>query len=525
MRFPTSFYSRRIGRSPQGLDSSQYSDVPGETTILGAAKVTGKVGKKWTIGVLDALTDEETGRFGSLIENGDGSKTFQEWNRVVEPMTNYFVGRATREYGKDSRAGVLFTATNRDLSDGLESSLRSSAYFGGIDGHTLFKDKSWIFEWLAGGSLVKGSEEAIELTQRNAARYYQRPDADHVELDLTRTSLSGYMGRAMLAKQNGKWRPNIQVQALSPGFELNDMGFLPRVDAISSHAVLQYRDTDVKEHRRMLNLWVGKYQNWNFDGDLTANGLSSGYYMELQNYWWIEAWAGGRVDAIDDQRTRGGPAVMGPGSHYVGGGFGSDSRKRLSFNVWAESTNATDGGDGFYTGGTLTYRPTPAIRLSLSPGYSSSKTATQYVTTIRNSGYEPTFGHSYVFAMLDQRTLDLGIRTEWTVSPRLSLQLFLQPFIASGDYEEFKQLARPRDDEYVAVSAPFNPDFNFRSVRGSAVVRWELRPGSSMYVVWSENRSDVASVGDFRPSRDFSALADAPSRDVFLVKFSYWIPM
>ena len=525
MWFPTFFYSRRIGRAPQGSFAADYADVPGETTILGAAKITGKHGDRWTIGVLDAVTEEESGVFGQLSTKEDGSTTLNRFDGVVEPMTNYLVTRATREYGKDSRAGFVFTATNRALEAPLENTLREDAYFGGVDGHTFFKDKSWLLEWLTGGSMVQGSEEAIALTQRSPARYYQRPDAEHVELDPARTSLAGWMGRAMLAKQSGKWRPNIQIQALSPGFELNDLGFLPRVDAISSHAVMQYRDTDVKEHRRMLNVWVGKYQNWNFDGDLTANGISSGYYYELKNYWWMEAWGGGRVDAIDDQRTRGGPTLIGPGNHYFGGGFGSDSRKKLSFNVWAEDFTANDGGEGFFTGGTITWRPTPAILLSLSPQYSDSKTATQYVTTLRDSGYEPTYGNSYIFAALAQKELNIGIRSEWTVSPQLSFQLFLQPFIASGDYEGYKQLVRPSDDEYVAVEEPFNPDFNFRSVRGSAVVRWEFRPGSSMYLVWNENRSNVVPLGDFKPSRDFSSLSDAPSRDVFLLKFSYWLPM
>lgn len=525
MWFPTFFYSRRIGRSPQRFVPAEFSDVPGETTILGAAKVTGKAGEKWTVGVLDAVTDEETGYFGTLVTAEDGSKRLERWGTVVEPMTNYYVSRATREYGKSSRVGAFFSATNRDLSGPLESTLRDGAYFGGIDGHSFFDDKSWLLEWLGGGSLVEGSEEAIALTQQSAARYYQRPDAGHVELDATRTSLSGWMGRAMLAKQDGKWRPNIQVQALSPGLELNDVGFLPRVDAISSHALIQYRDTDVKANRRMLNWWAGKYQNWNFDGDLTANGVASAYYREFTNYWWTEAWAGARLDVIDDQRTRGGPAVRGPGNHYVGGGFGSDSRKPLSFNVWVERSSANDGGSGFYTGGTFTWRPSPAIRFQISPEYNDSTSATQYVTTLRDSGYEPTYGNSYIFAVLDQKLLDIGIRTEWTVSSRLSFQLFVQPFIASGDYEDFKQLVRPRDDEYVATQESFDRDFNVRSVRGSAVVRWEFRPGSSVYVVWNENRADEAPVGDFKPSRDLSALSDAPSRDVFLVKFSYWLPI
>jgi hypothetical protein len=525
MRFPTFFYSRRVGRSPQGAVSAQYADAPGETTILGAAKVTGKIGDGWTIGVLDAVTQSESGTFGSVRILSDGKREIDQWKADVEPMTNYLVARATKEYGKDSRAGFMFTSTNRRLSGDLEESLRADAYFGGIDGYTLFRKKSWIFEWLAGGSLVEGTENAIAATQQSAARYYQRPDAGHVDLDATRTSLDGYVGRVMLGRQSGKWRPNFQVQALSPGFEINDVGFLPRVDQVTSHAVLQYLDTDVKEHWRELSTWVSKYQNWNFDGDLTSNGVAFGSYMQFKNYWWTEAWGGVRANAIDDQRTRGGPTVMGPGNVYAGLDIGSDSRKNFSFDVWTEMIDANDGGDQRWYGWSVTYRPSSAIRVSLSPRYGETTTGTQYVATRNAPDYAPTYGKSYVFASLDQTQFDMGIRTEWTASARLSFQLYLQPFLASGDYHEFKQLVRPRDDEYAPVDAPFDPDFNFRSVRGSAVVRWEFRPGSAMYLAWNENREDMAPVGDFRFRRDVSALTDASSQDVFMLKFSYWLPM
>jgi len=516
MWFPTFFYSRRIGRSPQGSIAADYVDTPGETTILGAAKVTGKVGKGWTVGILDALTDKEDAWYSLGTEIG---------TKTVEPMTNYLVARATKEYGKDSRAGFMFTSVNRKLSDNLEGSLRESAYFGGIDGYSLFKNKAWILEWLAGGSMVEGSKEAIGLTQESGARYYDRPDADHLELDPTRTSLTGWMSRVMLAKQQGKWRPNVQIQMLSPGLELNDIGFLPRTDAVSTHAVLQYLNTDLTKYTREISVWVGKYQNWNFDRDMTANGMSSNIYVQLKNYWSVYMWGGGQADHIDDRITRGGPAMIYRGHKYYGGGFESDSRKMFSGSL--ETERVADDFDGTFEGYwlSLTYRPTPAIRISLTPSYKRTHEVAQYVTQFEDEDAEETYGKRYVFATLDQRTLDIGIRTEWTMSSRLSAQLYLQPFIASGDYTGFKYLTRGRDDEFTATSEPFNPDFNFRSVRGSAVVRWEFRPGSAMYVVWNENRSDVVPVGDFRMRRDFGALPHAPSQDVFLVKFSYWLPI
>ncbi len=514
---PTFFYSRRIGRAPQGfISNADYTDAPAETTILGAAKISGKVGKGWTVGVLDALTDKEEGWFARGAEVG---------TQTVEPMTNYLVARATKEYGKDSRAGFMFTSVNRRLNGDLDGLLRESAYFGGIDGYTRFKKKSWVLEWLAGGSMVEGSEEAIARTQRSGARYFNRPDAEHVEYDPTRTSLTGWMSRAMLAKQTGRWRPNVQVQLLSPGLEVNDIGYLPRTDAVNTHAVLQYLNTDLTKHTRQISGWVAKYQHWNFDGDLTANGVAANAYVQLKNYWGVYAWGGGSTDRMSDQLTRGGPLMRNSGYRYVGGGAESDSRRR--FSVVAEGERVTDGlgSSSIYLYTSLTYRPTPAIRISLAPTYRTDNEHAQYVTTINDPTATETYGNRYVFATLDQHTLDLGVRTEWTMNARLSFQLYLQPFVASGHYHDYKYLARPRTNEFLATSDLGDRDFNFRSVRGSAVVRWEFRPGSAMYVVWNENRAEVVPMGDFRPRRDFGALPNAPSQDVFLVKFSYWLPI
>jgi hypothetical protein len=407
----------------------------------------------------------------------------------------------------------MFTSVNRSLDGKLDPVLRENAYFAGADGYTLFKDKTWLLEWLAGTTLVEGSESAIAATQRSGARYYQRPDRRNVEYDPTRTALGGWMDRVMLAKQKGKWRPNLQVQMLSPGFELNDVGFQTRTDTITTHALLQYVNTDLTRHTREISAWMGKYQNWNFDRDLTANGVSGNVYVQFKNYWQAWAWGGKAADHLDDRVTRGGPATIDRGHEYIGIGGGSDTRR-----------------DGF--GGTsqslylwFTYRPTPGLKLALTPSYSRLHEMAQYVATIADASYAPTYGNRYVFSTLEQRTLDIGIRTDWTMNARLSLQLYLQPFIASGDYHGFKQLTRARDDEFTPTAYDRNPDFNLRSVRGSAVLRWEFRPGSSMYVVWNENRADVAPTGDFSLRRDVGALRNAPSQDVLLVKFSYWLPI
>ncbi|HEX9985247.1 MAG TPA: DUF5916 domain-containing protein, partial [Thermoanaerobaculia bacterium] len=505
--FPTFFYSRRIGRSPQGSVDADYLSSPHETTILGAAKITGKVGKGWTVGVLDALTDREDARFSRDGGFGD---------QAVEPMTNYLVARATKEYGKDSRLGFLFTSVNRRLPRDLRASLRENAYFAGVDGHSFFRDKAWIVEWLGGTSMVEGSAEAIALTQQASSRYYQRPDARHVEFDPTRTSLGGYGGRMTLNKQTGRWRPNLQVQAWSPGFEINDVGFNTRTDVVSSHAVLQYVDETVRKYTREVSVWASKYQNWNWDGDLTANGIYTDSYIQLKNYAYLFGGVYGSGERLDDRRARGGPAVLRPADLGGTAGVGTDSRKKVWFETWTEQQFYDDGGFNRFYGLTLNYRPNPAVRLRATPTFSRNRDYAQYVTT--RSGH-------YIFATLEQRTLDVGLRAEWTVNARLSFQLYLQPFVASGAYHDFKELARGRSRDYTPAAPVANRDFNIRSVRGNAVVRWEFRPGSALYVVWNENREDVASVGDFRVRRDFAALPDARSQDVFLVKVSYWLPM
>ena len=248
---PQMFYSRRIGRSPQGGVDADFVVEPSQTTILGAAKLTGKAGDGWSVGVLDALTDAERARF---MRGGIAGR------QQVEPMTNYFVTRDTKEIGDNARVGFLVTSVDRRLPSEL-SDLRDYALFLGSDGYTWLDKKNWIFEWSGEATRVSGSEQAIADTQLSPARYYQRPDGKSFTFDPTRTSLEGWGGRAMISKQTGDWRPNISVQAYSPGFEVNDIGFLQRTDVISSSAIEQYVNQRPSALFRERNLWIGAWQN------------------------------------------------------------------------------------------------------------------------------------------------------------------------------------------------------------------------------------------------------------------------
>jgi len=510
---PSVFYSRRIGRTPQATVDADFVASPSETTILGAAKVTGKIGGT-SIGVLDALTDAERARFVTGPASG---------RQQVEPMTNYFVSRLTREIGPSSRIGMILTSVNRQNPSEL-SFLRRNALTAGIDGYT--QKKNWVFEWNAMSSRVDGSAESIALTQTSPSRYYQRPDADYVEYDPTRTSLSGWAGRAMLSKTSGLWRPNIQVQAYSPGYETNDVGFMQRTDIVSTHALMQYVNEQTTKHFRNRTTWFGVWQNRNFGGDTFERGAFADTFGTLQSYWNYRGSLFLSPGSFFDRATRGGPLVRSLFSWSSDLSLGSDDRKRFFFLLESHLEGNRDHSYVHGGGVTLTFRPASNLTLSVSPYYRESYDFNQYLTTLADSSATATYGNRYIFSELNQHSFELGTRADWTLSSRLSLQLYLQPFIASGDYHDNHALVAARTADYAAYTAALDePDFNFRSVRGSAVMRWEFRPGSALYVVWNENRAAVAPLGDFRFGRDLRAIPTAPSHDVFLIKLSYWLPV
>lgn len=370
---------------------------------------------------------------------------------------------------------------------------------------------------MGAGSRVSGSELAIARTQLSPAHNFGRPDAGHVDFDPTRSELTGYAGKVMLSKNTGLWRPNVQMHGYSPEFETNDVGFMQRADIMSGHAILQYVNQEPTKRFREKNLWVGSWMNRNFDGDTLERGFLVDHFATLDNYWNYRTALFLAPGSFSDEQTRGGPVVRTQRSWTTEWELRSDERKPFIFEVESRIEGGDEGTWNREGGVELTYRPAANVLLSVQPYFTRSHIEHQYVAT--NGG-------DYVFAELERREFEIGTRVDWTLSSALSFQLYLQPFIASGDYHDLHALAAPRTADYVPYGGSVrDPDFNFRSVRGSAVARWEFRPGSALYVVWNENRADFEPTGDFRFRRDLGAISSAPSHDVFLVKMSYWLPM
>ncbi|HJQ09912.1 MAG TPA: DUF5916 domain-containing protein [Gemmatimonadaceae bacterium] len=542
----TIFYSRRIGRSPQRFVSGQYVDVPDATTILGAGKLTGKVGA-WTIGVLDALTAEEKAR---LIDPSNAELT-----TAVEPVTNYFVGRLRRDYrGGATVLSLGGTAVNRDLSDPVfKNLLRSSANVGSLD----FENR-WGNQTITGsfaGSLIDGSRAVIRNAQLSSARYYQRPDADYLDVDTTQNSLTGYSAK-LGYNLSGDWSYSLTLKDISPGYEVNDLGFMGRVDYRNVGMGGSYNNQKPGKILRGYNLFAGTNHAWNHGGDKIWTSVFNQVTLNFNNLW--SFYTGGEYDpsAIDDRLTRGGP--LGRQPTQWGGWFelDTDTRPMLSYSFTGQYFGDTKHGYSKSLGVGFTVRPSSNVRVTLSPNINRYHNTIQFVQSTGDALATNTYGRRYVFADLFQTTVSATTRIEWTLTPMLSFQMYAQPFAAAGKFKRYKELAQPATENYLIYgqdnsstvtaatdpetgnivsytvdpdgpgAAPSfdidNPDFRTHSLRGNAVVRWEYRPGSALYFVWQQERADYLPFeGDFRARRETAAIFGRPS-NVFLVKASYW---
>lgn len=539
---PEFFYSRRVGRPPQGsVDSDGYADFPEMTTIIGAAKVTGKVAGNWNIGFLNAVTAREY----AALDNG-GSRSSQE----VEPFSDYGVLRAQKDFNQ-GRQGLGFIATGvfRDLNDpGLRDILGRQALVLGTDGWLqLGKTQEWALTGWLGASRVAGSRDYILDLQRSSLHYFQRPDADHLELDPEATSLSGWSGRLALNKQKGNVIFNAAVGAMSPGFEINDLGYQWRGDYVNSHLVSGYNWLHPGKVFRSASLVASLARGWDFGG----NAIMKNYFLfgsgEFLNYWGGNLQLGYMDACFDKEATRGGPLLRLPPGYEISFDAYSDSRKPLVLSLYSYASRRRDGSRDFGIGPALRWKPRSNVSLTVHPQVEFYDTYRQWVANVDDPLHAATYGRRYVFAYLNEKVLSAEIRLNWIFSPKISLQAFLQPLIAVGKYAEFKELARPATNSYdyygrngstifrngegytvdpdgTGPAAEFffaDPDFNFKSLRGTVVFRWEYRPGSAFFLVWTQNRQDFANPGDLDFGRDLGDLIAARGDNIFMLKATY----
>ncbi len=543
---PTLFYSRRIGRAPQGpVASSPYVDVPATTTIIGAAKLVGRTRNGWTIGALDAVTGREQARLSGGLD---------PTRRDVEPLTNYAVVRAQRELGARAGIGILGTSVLRDDGDEeLAGTLASRAHMLGVDGHWFIDARRlWVLHGGVAGSWVQGTPQAMTRLQRAEQRYYQRPDAPHVSVDPDATSLSGWTGQANLNRNSGNVTVNLGVWGMSPGLEVNDLGFSTQTDRAGGHAMVQFRKLVPDGWTRERSAWISKWWTWNYGAQLQGDGWQAGSSVQYRNFWRSTLTLTHARRVWDDKLTRGGPTVIRPGSIGAQLSVSTDNRKRAVLTTDVGYTARQYGASSLSAGASVGVRPVPAVTVSVGPAIRRNIVAAQYLTTRADPLAARTFGARYVFGELDQKEVSMVTRLNVATSPRTSLQVYLQPLISAGDYGAVKELEAARtfafvrygedggstivqgptgtrtliiDPDGAGAAAAFavqQPDFNVRSLRANTVFRWELRPGSTLYAVWTQQRRDLGSTGEFDFRNDASGVFTAPADDVFLVKMTYW---
>ena len=518
---PRFFYSRRIGRTPQGAipGNVDYSDVPLATSILGAAKLTGKITPTTNFGTLQSITGRET---ADLSTNGN------LWESQVEPLTYYQVTRALKEFA-NSRAGlgVITTAVARKFDDAvLENQLNKSSLFGGLDGWWfLDKKQVWALTGWGAASDIRGTAPRITAVQRSSRHYFQRPDAENVEVDPFATSLTGWGGRLWLNKQSGAVMSNTGVGFLSPNFEANDLGIQSRSDVLNGHQMLGYQWNQQGKIKRSANVWGAGSASYNVDGDRTGTAATLGgnvTYNNNWNNWWN---AGVNPRAIDPRLTRGGPTVESRRGAYLNAGFNTDSYKKTFLSPWV-NLNWDEAGTAVASGGFyIEWKPKSNLFLSAGPWAENNHQDAQYVTTIPDIFATSTYGRRYVFAELDQKTVGVDFRLNWTFTPDLSLQTYVQPFFSSGRYNQFKALATPGTYDFDPYAYGDDPNFDVASLRGNAVLRWEYRPGSALFLVWTQTRDDFDSQGEFDLNRQAHALMETEADNIFMVKLSYYLDL
>ena len=545
------FYSRRIGRQPQGIATGKFVRMPESTTILGAAKLTGRTRGGTSIGILDAVTGAEQAR---VLTTG-GDEPPGEMSVEVEPASNYFIGRVKQDFnGGKVVLGAIGTSVRRSFTNSLLADrIARNAESGGVDWNVAWKERRYTLIGQAAFSRLAGDPDAILRIQRTSAHYFQRPDRENGAVSPPAAGtgaqvMSGFAGFTRLAKEGGNLLAEVMGSVRSPGFETNDFSFLNRADHAFVNVNLGGQKTTPTRFSRSVNGGIGVQGQFNLDGDELDREAHAAARIVLRNYWTVSSSVFRRPEALDDRLTRGGPVVRRPGYTVAYLNISTDPRRRAAFATNPSLTMHESGERGHSVNVNATIKPSSNVLASVGPRFTRVSNPYQFVTSAADPLLTAFFGRRYIFAELDQRTLSMDTRLNVTLTPAISLELYAQPFISSAGYSGFSEFISPRQSArrrftggevtvegsgsaaVYRVAPPGgnvvafgNPDFNFRSLRGNAVFRWEYRPGSTLFLVWQQNRSDTERTGDFDFSRDQSALFRTRPDNVFQLKMNYWL--
>ncbi len=540
------FYSRRIGRAPRGgviyeQDDVATVDTPDRTRILAAGKLTGKLENGLSIGLMSAQTAEERATVGY----GDGSSS----QNVIEPATSYFLTRIQQDYREgQTTLGGIFTATRRSLDDTGMEWMRENAYTTGIDFDHNFNDRTYLLSTALAYSFVQGSQESITRTQRHPARYFQRTDADYLSVDSNATSLSGYGGKLIFGKTGGKLNAFTGITATSPGFEVNDLGFIRSVDDIGQFIWVGYRHWEPNDLFLNYSVNLNQWASWTFGGERKSLGSNVNGNATLKNNWRIGGGLNRNIGGVATYHLRGGPSIQGPDNFNTWMYLASDGRKSVSASVSGNYFVNGDDVKSINLSPSLSWRPKKNISLSLGPNFRIMDDSWAWITSAADS----IGGTHYIFSGMQQNQTSLTFRADVTLSTTLSLQYYTQAFLTAGDYHDFievddhtakdfdKRFSPIPDDivsldsygalggvdfdqdgtmDYVPTSYVYS-DFNYKQLTSNLVLRWEYSTGSVMYLVWSRGASAYDPTWKYDPGEDLQSLINLDADNIFLLKIN-----
>lgn len=535
------FYSRRIGRQPQYYPDKEYIDMPENTRIISALKLSGKTKKGFSIGIMESITADE---FAHTLDQDVKEKI------LVEPATNYFVASINKDFNQGNTIfSSMITSTNRQIRKDYLKNLHTNAYSAGFNLLHQWKDRNYAVRGNFAFSFVEGDSTAILETQTSQRHLFQRPDAKHFRVDSTARSLSGIGSTFSIGKQGGgHWQYNFLITHRSPGFELNDIGFSRRTDEIMQIFWAQYRYWEPKSFYRAYSINFNQWKGLNTAFKNLYNGGNVNVNLQLKNYWYVGGGINSEFNLQSPSTLRGGPMLR--ISDYIASWYSitTDTRKTAFFELSYNTSKAFDRSfrnNNYSISATL--KPNQASSVSISPFIDFSKSSFQYITEL-SENLDKTY---YIGAEIDRKTTGTEFRLNYSLTPEISIQYYGQPFVAAIDYTKFRMVDNPdainikqrfytfksneiyENNENNIVELDVNndgvnesidqPDFNVIQFRSNLVARWEYLPGSALYLIWAQNRNDYPDTTQFNFNNDYSNVFDNMPHNIFLIKISYCI--
>ncbi len=550
------FYSRRIGKAPSltpetDANYTEYVNMPQSTSILGAFKLTGKTKNGLSLGILESVTQKEWAEIARDVSVGE-EKEFEYRKEIVEPLTNYFVSRIEKDLNEsNTQVGAMVTAVNRKLeTDQLRSQLHKSAYSAGFNFKQQWKDKTYYIDINAAVSQINGSKEDITTTQTSSPHYFQRPDASHITLDSNRTSLTGTGGTIEIGKAgNGKWSGINWLTFRSPGFNINDIGYLYRNDEIQQILWIRYQLDEPKSFYRNIKLNFNHWYGTTMGLEYRYHGINANVHTQLKNYWRIGLSISADRKSYSPELLRGGPLLLSDPSVYSYGYIESDTRKKIHSELGYEEFFQR-GGSAYYSNYWLDtdWQVYDALKITIEPTLYKRFNEIEYIA---NKSYQ---GETrYIRGSLNLIETSLTLRFTYNIGPDFTLQYYGMPFISCGRYTDFKQITDSKAEHFHNRFSEFsndqisynsedntyyidedndndsdysfsNPNFNVKDFNSNLVLRWEYLPGSYLYIVWNQQRYQAETTGEYSFMRNSKDLfLNTYPEDIFLIKLSYRI--